>query len=269
MTAARAVGFATEMLTAVNSTSFPERLINALMRVADFNIFSVTLFRLNAEPQFLFENLHDFTTHETIQNYCKATYMFDAVYTSCCHDISDGLYRLSDIAPDEFVRSEYYNSSTFHPCISMSSGSLAEEIVYITRLKKHRIVLSLMRAREHGVFDSVEFAMLSDIGPIVREATKRHWSFLDTDPTSQGDVANVDAMEAALSAFATDRLSTREKTIVTLLLRGHSVLSIGSLLGITEGTVKNHRKSIYRKLSISSQAELFLRLCRFIIAAKE
>ena len=41
-------------------------------------------------------------------------------------------------------------------------------------------------------------------------------------------------------------------------------MSTGEVLGITPGTVKIHRKNIYAKLGISSQAELFNRFIRYI-----
>jgi DNA-binding CsgD family transcriptional regulator len=40
------------------------------------------------------------------------------------------------------------------------------------------------------------------------------------------------------------------------VLRGHSSEAIGDALGIASGTVKIHRKNIYAKLGIGSQAEL-------------
>ena len=52
-------------------------------------------------------------------------------------------------------------------------------------------------------------------------------------------------------------LPPRAVEITSLILRGHSTMSIAERLGIVEGTVKIHRKNIYHKLGISSQAELF------------
>jgi DNA-binding CsgD family transcriptional regulator len=52
-------------------------------------------------------------------------------------------------------------------------------------------------------------------------------------------------------------LTLREREIVTMVLRGHSTESIAMQLGISPGTVKIHRKNIYRKMKVSTQAELF------------
>ena len=55
-------------------------------------------------------------------------------------------------------------------------------------------------------------------------------------------------------------LTGREADVTSLILRGHSSGSIGLNLGISVETVKVHRKHIYAKLKVSSQAELFVKL---------
>ena len=61
-----------------------------------------------------------------------------------------------------------------------------------------------------------------------------------------------------------DRLTQREVSICHLALRGFPSASIAQQLGIAVGTVKNHRKSIYRKLDITTERELFLLLLNSI-----
>jgi PAS domain S-box-containing protein len=58
-----------------------------------------------------------------------------------------------------------------------------------------------------------------------------------------------------------ERLSRRERDVVDELLRGHRVVSIAARLEVSEHTVRNHLKSIFRKLEVHSQAEL-VRLIR-------
>jgi PAS domain S-box-containing protein len=53
-----------------------------------------------------------------------------------------------------------------------------------------------------------------------------------------------------------ERLSPRESEIVGLLLEGHRVVSISTELCVSEHTVRNHLKSVFRKLGVHSQAEL-------------
>jgi DNA-binding CsgD family transcriptional regulator len=54
------------------------------------------------------------------------------------------------------------------------------------------------------------------------------------------------------------QLTPRERDIVSLILQGHPTVSIARHLGLARGTVKNHRRRLYRKLDITSERELFL-----------
>ena len=65
------------------------------------------------------------------------------------------------------------------------------------------------------------------------------------------------ATNAFRTAFAS--LTPAQHAVTKLILRGHSNISIAGNLDITEGTVKQHRYNIYRRLGISSQSELFQR----------
>jgi DNA-binding NarL/FixJ family response regulator len=51
-------------------------------------------------------------------------------------------------------------------------------------------------------------------------------------------------------------LSNRERQVTTLVCDGLSNKTIARTLGVSEGTVKIHLHSIYKKLGISSRAAL-------------
>lgn len=55
-------------------------------------------------------------------------------------------------------------------------------------------------------------------------------------------------------------LSSREKEVVDLLLKGKSNKLIGSALGISTRTVEFHLKNIYTKFQVGSRTELILKL---------
>ncbi len=57
-----------------------------------------------------------------------------------------------------------------------------------------------------------------------------------------------------------DRLSPRERQVAELLLEGESASSMAAKLGVSEHTVRNHLKGIYRRLGVHSKDELLLRL---------
>jgi len=63
--------------------------------------------------------------------------------------------------------------------------------------------------------------------------------------------------EDAVAEFLRGQITPRERQIVELILAGYSNEAIKKRLGISTGTVKNHRKRLYYKLDITSERELF------------
>ena len=57
--------------------------------------------------------------------------------------------------------------------------------------------------------------------------------------------------------MAPGKLTDREAEIVEMMLKGHSAKSMARVLGIEAGTAANHKRNIYAKLDIHSQAQLF------------
>jgi DNA-binding CsgD family transcriptional regulator len=57
-----------------------------------------------------------------------------------------------------------------------------------------------------------------------------------------------------------DLLSPRESEVVELFMEGQRVSNIAGILFISQHTVRNHLQSVYRKLGVSSQAELIEKL---------
>ncbi len=102
--------------------------------------------------------------------------------------------------------------------------------------------------------------------PVVEHLMRRQW---DAEPLGAREGASRGSpsfltLDEALRRGEFRSLSAREREIVALILKGHSSKSVAEHLGIAVGTVKNHRKSIYRRLAISSQSALFSRFLRSI-----
>jgi len=246
------------------------RLDAALKQVAPFDISVAFAYPEDRTPILLFDGLQSTAPQSALEAYLRGTYLLDPFYLACSNQILPGLYRMAALAPDDFFHSEYYHSPAVHPCISMESGSLAEEIGFFVPLQAgFMATYSLMRSNGSEAFSEQDFARLQAIEPMVRFALARHWQSI---PQVQGNTGRRnwsiqgEAMEQAFDRFAADRLTTRQRLIVQLILRGHSNVSISARLGITEGTAKIHRKAIYDRLDISSQSELFSMFINFLIA---
>ena len=99
---------------------------------------------------------------------------------------------------------------------------------------------------------------LQSLLPVVEALLVRQWDAEQLAAVGAGPVTLDDTLRQR--GFAV--LSAREREVVALILKGHSSKSIAGQLSIAVGTVKNHRKNIYRKLANTSQAALFARFLR-------
>ena len=62
----------------------------------------------------------------------------------------------------------------------------------------------------------------------------------------------------ALDSFLKGKLTPRERDILRLILLGCPNAKTAESLNLTVHTIKNHKKRMYKKLDITTEAELFL-----------
>jgi DNA-binding CsgD family transcriptional regulator len=254
-----------DIISLIGLDPFAPRLDAALNALAPFDLSCCFAYPSGARPLLLHDGLKGVSSPDIMANYINGTYVLDAVYDACQAGKAAGIYRLSEIAPDNFFEGDYYNSPEFHPCISMQTGSLAEEIVFLAPYGGGHLAYSLLRQRNANLFSAAEFERLQQVAPLVTSLIRKHWASLESQARrtdAGGEISK------SFDTFAADRLTERERMIVSMILRGHSSLSAARSLDISEGTVKNHRKNIYAKLGISSQTELFNMFIRHLFEAR-
>lgn len=198
---------------------------------------------------------HSATTNAVHKNF-EQTYLAGAYLLDPFHDLhvsraAAGVYRLSDIAPDQFHRNTYFLDY-------YSATTLLDEIAFAT-YPAPDISLHICLGRDQSSkarFNARELATAHRISPIVLALANRQWAGL----AAQGDYSDTavtDHLVASLEKTHGIRLSPRQAEVAFFILRGHSSISIGLKLKISPQTVKVFRKQLYRKCAISSQAELF------------
>jgi DNA-binding CsgD family transcriptional regulator len=185
--------------------------------------------------------------------YQAGPFLLDPFYHAACEP-KPGVWRMRELAPDRFFSSEYFRSY-------YTQTGLAEEIGFFITLEHGiTVVLSLMRRERSGVFSASEFSLLKKAQPLVAGLVRHAWPDLSQRfnaalaKRKQGGRKSVHP--AADRVWRNLNLTEREASIVELVLQGHSSESIGLRLGISTGTVKVHRRNVYRKLGISSQTQL-------------
>ena len=190
--------------------------------------------------------------HENLdRTYLGGAYLLDPFHDLHTRRAPRGVYRLSEIAPDQFHRNPYFLDY-------YANTTMVDELAFVGYPAPGvSVQVCLGRdARSNARFSSREMARARQVSPIVVALIERHWAELSPQGEhAEGDVTRqlIDSLDAAHGVG----LSRRQAEVALMILRGHSSVSIGLGLGISPQTVKVFRKQLYRKCGISSQAELF------------
>lgn len=159
-------------------------------------------------------------------------------------------YRLSDVAPDDFLESEYYH-------VYYAKKGVSDEGMYHVPIDDERtVVIMVERGRAIPAFDDAEGVRLLSMTPIVDALLRNHFKLLSgqaVDPAPQTRFG----FRSMAACFGAEMLSSRERDVALLILRGHSTKSAARELGIAPETERVHRRRLYGKLGINSHSELF------------
>ena len=203
-------------------------------------------------PELLLAEAKDPSVHANFEKiYLAGAFLLDPFHELHVSRAKDGVYRLADIAPDQFQRNRYFRDY-------YSSTSLIDELGFVQHTTPDVSVhICLGRDNSSGTrFSSRELSADQRIAPIVRVLASRHWrDFEDRSAGTEADVST--RLRESLLGAQGIALSHRQAEVAMLVLKGNSSVSIGLKLGISPQTVKVFRKQLYRKCGISSQAELF------------
>lgn len=227
-----------------------DAFVDMMKSLISFDYSVIFAYRGTARPIDLYSTFDPGNYDIFVRMYQDGPYLLDPFYSAASLP-KPGVWRMRALAPDRFFASEYYRS------YYVQTG-LAEEVgFFVPAGDDVTVVLSLMRREGSGAFRDADYALLRKSEPLVAAMVQRAWGRLGRRFDHSGRTREADANPAAKSqSHIGDKLTQREATIIELVLQGHSSESIGLRLGVATGTVKVHRRNIYRKLGISSQAQL-------------
>ena len=235
-----------DIAAAQRGPGFIPALLASVKRLVDFDFVMVFAYAGTARPLTLADTL-DGPRHRIIaEDYADGPFLLDPFFRLVEEGCRSGCYRLHDVAPDHFRRSEYFR-------IHYSRTGIGEEIGVFFDMGSSTS-RGLTGVTSFGRWDSsppvtrADLDILRALEPAIGALCAGHWSNLH---------ARRETPPPRVVPPAFESLTQREREIVTMVLRGHSTESIAMQLAISPGTVKIHRKNIYRKMKVSTQAELF------------
>jgi DNA-binding CsgD family transcriptional regulator len=238
------------ILPELGGERMPSLLVSMLKTLVPFDNAVIVHYQGGEKPQVHYNDMPPLQRESQIEGFVNGAFLLDPFYRAAIDTGIGGLYRLSNLAPEGFKKTEYYRSY-------FKFTKIKDEIGYIIHLdNKQFINISLGRLGLAQRFNRSQLAILEDITPIIESICNLQWS--SKEKSSSNQVSQLPGqLDSALKCFGTAYLTDRETQVVQLFLHGHSTKSIAERLGISPETVKLHRKNSYAKLDVSSQAELF------------
>lgn len=255
----RSVG---ELVACCETAGFEAALCKAMARLVAFDFVMIFAYDSDGRPAALGDTLDPELRRVIIDDYLKGPYVLDPFFQAILGGMREGCHRLLDVAPDRFRQSEYFRAH-------YARTGIGEEVGFFFPLRQDTVgVLSFARWNEQPALTRQELDLLRAVEPALAALARRHWSaaaerFHEAPaPSGRAGAKAGPQLNRGLERFGATRLSNREREIVSYVLQGHSTESIARHLDISPGTVKIHRKNIYRKLGISTQAQLFASFLR-------
>ncbi|WP_240336744.1 helix-turn-helix transcriptional regulator [Tropicibacter sp. Alg240-R139] len=246
-------------ILALETAGFAEALQSWLEQVSQFNNITILAFFDTQQPSVFLSHAHERRVFERLDSdYVNGAYLLDPFYGLHKNRKPDGLYRLADVAPDQFQRNEYFRSY-------YQRTTLIDELAFFSSPAPGvSITVCIGRdATTTARFSTRDLTTARDISPVVNALVRKNWRGIAPDADSIPHSA-AESLRARLSAEKKISLSKRQAEIAFMILQGHSSISIGLVLGISPQTVKVIRKQLYKKCQISSQGELYYLIAPYL-----
>ena len=239
-------------IKSLNEDQFAQNL-NLWLRalVHQDNTTILTYFR-DQTPRLLMTDAETSEVHRNMESvYLRGAYLLDPFYELHHSGAEAGLYRISEIAPDQFNRNRYFNDY-------YRRTTLIDEIAFVVWPSPEiGVHVCLGRDERSGQkFSSRERLAAKQVSPIVEALVCANWAKLRFGSDDCKERV-VDRMIRLIAETQDINLTNRQAEVALLVLQGHSSTSIGLRLGISPQTVKVFRKQLYKRCEVSSQAELF------------
>lgn len=251
-------GHTARLIASIGRDDLTVNVLAALRELVAFEHTGVFLFRSGRRPRDLLARRYDGAYHRT---YCGDTYRLDPFYKGAQRSSAGGLYRMPELDPGYRAYLDRYEMGPRLADLvperepAIPSGELAEEIGFLLPIGAGRVVhIALIRSTALGAFAEREIGPLRTVAPVLQAAFESHFSrYSSTALAAQDDEAELHRQ----ALWRAGRLTVREVEVVENMLLGLATEQIAARMAVAVGTVKVHRKSIYRKLAVSSRDELF------------
>lgn len=238
------------LVGAIGTPEFFECAADLVEQVIDTAGLWTFQFFTQQRPRIVLVRSREYEDHS--DEYVSGRYLFDPLYRAFISGASAGLIRFRDIAPSDFSSSEFYRE--YYARLQADD----EIDLLFTTDDGWTFAFVLGRTAPGNPFSDDEIAVLRRVMPLLGVCINKHSKLarLALAPDAIDDALQR-RINHTMKNFARSLLTPREHEVLICMLNGYSAPLTADRLGVAEGTVKVHRRSIHQKLEISTQAELF------------
>lgn len=248
------------MISLVGSDRFFDGLADVLGEALPFKWLHILQYSKDKGPVALSNHPREVAYKRGFENYLNFTYVINPTYRAYQLGAGSGVFLISDFIPEgyeDIIRSAdcEIHIEDSEPIGYRTPGwpkNMTEFIVLINLPNGTAIDFTFLTEMD-GTCHKDHEKRLQDCFPVLDAVMNKQF---EINPQSFEHHARP-GQEERFQDFGSDTLTDREREVVQLILVGHNSNSIALKLCVSLSTVKTHRRNIYSKLQISSQAELF------------
>lgn len=259
-----------DVISALHSPRFTSTLVTLISKLVDYDCAVVLGYRQHKHPIYLYDSIDD-QRDLLFQRYLTNSFQNDPFYLMLNQQQQQGVFTLTDIAKQGIDYQQY--QTDFY-----QKTGWQDELSILIEIEPTRwIVLYLGYLQSDKRFKPQQVETLKSYFSVISSLCQTHWrqggftlaspvmgttGATDTTKNCNNDTQQASdhiriAIEQALLSFGESLLTKREQQVTALLAQGFDTKEIAEQLGVTQGTVKNHRKRIYAQLNVNSLSELF------------
>ena len=238
-------------IAAIGDDTFFSQLFSALGAQVQHEYPQIWLYHRDLPPRILYHEIPKQAVALQVDRYLEGPYREDPFYQLSMSSPRNSIYRLARLTDTRFEESSYFRDY-------YEATDTRDEIIFLTRLDDGSVInFCIMRLKGQRDFHKDEYDLLYTLAEPIAAAIKSHCHRDDFEVTNLLQPAWDAQIDLAFKTFGRDHVSAREREVLELLLRGYGADTSAERLDISLETVRRHRKSIYKKLDVSCQADLF------------
>lgn len=238
-------------IAAVGTDKFFPALVDAIKKRVKISYPQVWLYHKELPPTVLYHEIPREAQASQIDEYLEGPYREDPFFQTSINRPKNRIYLLSRITAGKLGESNYYQDY-------YAGTGTVDEAIFLAPVRGGSVInISIMRLPEHGEFTEEEYQFMYSLADPIAELIRVHSQFEVFAVKNLIQPGINHQIDLAFRTFGSSLLSPREKDVLELMLRGYGTDTSATRLSIARETIRRHRKSIYRKLDVNSQTDLF------------